>query len=83
MRVDMKDRQLVMTSPHSSHDRMSDRMVAAEANQRIATLQRAGHVVFDQIPWIGAAVELNVAEISQSAVNTQICLRQIHWLIMV
>ena len=36
VRVDMKDGQIGVTATYCAHDRMSDGMVAAEANQWIA-----------------------------------------------
>jgi hypothetical protein len=42
-------------------------MVAAEADQRIARLHRAADISLNQIPWIAAGVETNVAMVDKSA----------------
>ena len=41
VRVDVEDGQARMAAAHGAHDRIGDGMVAAEADQRIARIQRA------------------------------------------
>jgi hypothetical protein len=66
VRIDMKYCQMAVTATHRTHDRMGDGMVAAEANQWIAGLHRVGHLLLDDIPWIGATVELDIAMVNES-----------------
>ena len=41
-------------------------MVAAEADQRIASLHRSADIGFDQIPWIAGTLELDVTVIDDA-----------------
>jgi hypothetical protein len=71
VRVDMQDAQFGMTPTHCAHDRMSDRMIATETNQRIACLQGACHMLLDEVPRITGAVKLNVTMILKPAGDAQ------------
>jgi hypothetical protein len=68
----MQDAQFGMTSTYCAHDRMSDRMITTEANQRIARLQGPPHVLLDEVPRITGAVKLDVTMILKPSCNAQV-----------
>jgi hypothetical protein len=51
---------------------MSDGVIAAKANQRIAGLHGLSHPLLDEVPWIQGAVELDIAMTFEPASRTDV-----------
>src|SRR5215470_12484331 len=61
--VDVEDRQLRVEAADDAHDRMGDRVVAAQADQRPAGFERSSDAPIDDVPGIDPLLELDVAVI--------------------
>jgi hypothetical protein len=72
MRIEMKDCQPGVTATYCPHYWMSNGMVAPEANQWMAWLHCARHILLDDIPWITGPIELYVSMIFESAGDAEI-----------
>ena len=72
VRINMKDGQFGLTATYGAHDRMSDGMVTAKANQWVTRLHGALCIFLDEIPRIRSTLELDVAMIYKPACNTEI-----------
>jgi len=58
MSVNVKDGWIGLAPANGAHDRMSDGVIAAEANQRIAGVHNLSDPLLDEIPWVRGAIEL-------------------------
>ena len=67
VRVDVQDGQLRVVRAEGTQDRMGQRMVAAEADQRLAGGQNGPGFAFDSRPGVFALVEAKVATVDEPA----------------
>jgi hypothetical protein len=61
MCVDVQDRESRLAPPQRPQDRVSDGMIAAETDQRVARVEYPGDPRLDHLPGIRPAVERDVA----------------------